>query len=345
MSAPKLGFEETLQQTVVLQDLCSGCAACILVCPFGCLEYFEEKPKLIKKCEICGICPKVCPRFEFSQATLEKLVFEREHQPEEEFGIHKRLVIAQTTNESILRSCQDGGVVSALLTYAFNNGMIDSAIVSATRKQEPWFPVPRLISTPQEVLDSAGTRYTYSPNLLALQEAVKQKKKSLAFVGTPCQIQSLRKIEAFPLKKYSCIINFTIGLMCTESFTYEGLMKRHVEGVLGVDLNDVTKINIKGKVLITTKSGEIKEISLQEAKQYTRKGCLPCTDFSSELADISTGGLGLSDWTFTIIRTKKGEEIFDSAEKVGAVRTRPAEEEKFAMNLLVKLSRRKRKTG
>jgi len=345
MSAPKLGFEETLQQTVVLQDLCSGCAACILVCPFGCLEYFEEKPKLIKKCEICGICPKVCPRFEFSQATLEKLVFEREHQPEEEFGIHKRLVIAQTTNESILRSCQDGGVVSALLTYAFNNGMIDSAIVSATRKQEPWFPVPRLISTPQEVLDSAGTRYTYSPNLLALQEAVKQKKKSLAFVGTPCQIQSLRKIEAFPLKKYSCIIRFTIGLMCTESFTYEGLMKRHVEGVLGVDLNDVTKINIKGKVLITTKSGEIKEISLQEAKQYTRKGCLPCTDFSSELADISTGGLGLSDWTFTIIRTKKGEEIFDSAEKAGAVRTRPAEEEKFAMNLLVKLSRRKRKTG
>jgi len=124
MSAPKLGFEETLQQNVVLQDLCSGCAACILVCPFGCLEYFEERPKLIKKCETCGICPKVCPRFEFSQAALEKLVFERERRSEEEFGIYRRLVIARAANDSILRLCQDGGVVSALLTYAFNNGVI-----------------------------------------------------------------------------------------------------------------------------------------------------------------------------------------------------------------------------
>ncbi len=345
MSAPKLGFEESLQQRVVLQDLCSGCAACVLVCPFGCLEYFEERPKLIKKCEICGICPKVCPRFELSQAALEKLVFERERRPDDEFGIYKRLAIAQATDDSILRSCQDGGVVSALLTYAFNAEVIDSAIVSATRKEEPWFPLPRLISTPQEVLDSAGTRYAYSPNLLALQEAVRQKKKSLAFVGTPCQMQSLRRIEAFPLRKYSGIIKFTIGLMCTESFTYEGLMKRHIEGVLGVRLNGVAKINIKGKLLVTTKSGEIKTVPLQEAKQYTRKGCLPCADFSSELADISTGGLGLSGWTFTVIRTKKGEEIFDGAEKAGAVRTRPAEGEKFAMDLLVKLSKRKRKTA
>jgi len=344
MAAPKLGFEETLQEQVIVKELCSGCAACILVCPFGCLEYFEAKPKLIKKCEICGICPKTCPRFEFPQAALEKLVLERERQPDEEFGVYRRLVVARATDDNILRSCQDGGVASALLAYSLNNGVIDSAVVSGVSKEKPWFPLPRLISTPEEVLQCAGTRYTYSPNLLALQEAVQQKRKSLAFVSTPCQIQSIRKIEAFPLKKYSGILRFTIGLMCTESFTYEGLMKKHIEGVLGVDLNDVKKMNIKGKVLITTGSGEIKTISLQEAKQYTRQGCLPCTDFSAELADISTGGLGLSGWTFTIIRTKKGEEIFDSAERAGAIRTKPVEEEKFALDLLVRLSKKKRKT-
>jgi len=343
VSAPKLGFEESLQENVVLKELCSGCAACVLVCPFNCLEYLEERPELTKKCEICGICPKVCPRFEFSQASLEKLVFERERHPNDEFGIHRRAIIAQAADDNILRSCQDGGVVSALLTYAFNNGMIDSAIISDISKEKPWFPIPQLISTPQDVLRCAGTRYTYSPNLLALQEAVQQKKKSLAFVGTPCQVQSLRKLEAFPLKKYSSIIRFTIGLMCTESFSYEGLMKKHIEGVLGVKLDNITKINIKGKVLVTTKSGETKAIPLQVAKQYTRKGCVSCTDFSSELADISAGGLGLNGWTFTIIRTKKGEEIFEGAQKAGAVRTRPVEEEKFAWDLLVRLSRKKRK--
>jgi coenzyme F420 hydrogenase subunit beta len=204
-------------------------------------------------------------------------------------------------------------------------------------------PVPRLVSTPDEVLECSGTRYTYSPNLLALQEAVKQKKKSIAFVGTPCEIQAIRKIEAVPLKKYSGILKFTVGLMCTESFTYEGLMQKHIQGVLGINPADVKKLNIKGKVLVTAKSGDVKAMPLAEAKQYTRKGCLPCSDFSSELADISAGGLGLTDWTFSVIRSAKGEEIFDSAVKAGALRVRAAEEEKFAMDLLVKLSRKKRK--
>ena len=345
MSTAKQSFEESLGEKVVTKEICSGCAACVLVCPFGCLEYFEERPNLIKKCEACGICPKVCPRLDFPQATLEKLTFDRERLPAEEFGVYKRLVIAQATDQDILENCQDGGVVSALLTYAMRNGIIDSAVVSATTPEKPWFPVPRLITTPQEVLESAGTKYTYSPNLLALQEAVKQKRKAVAFVSTPCQIQSIRKIEAFPLKKYSSIINFTIGLMCTESFTYSGLMQKHIQQILGMNLNEVKKINIKGKVLVTSNSGEVKAIPLQEAKQYTRKGCLPCTDFSAEFADISTGGLGLNGWTFTIIRTKKGQEIFEAAETAGAIRTRPVEEEKASLDLLVKLSRRKRKTG
>jgi len=345
MSTQKQGFEETLLENVVLKEICAGCAACVLVCPYGCLEYFEEKPNLIKKCETCGICPRVCPRFEFSQTALEKMVFERERRSDEEFGIHRRMAIARATQENVRQSCQDGGVVSALLIHALNNGIIDSAIVSATSQTKPLFPIPKLVSTPQEVLECAGTRYTYSPNLLALGEAIRQKRKSLAFVSTPCQIQATRKIEAFPLKKYSNLVKFTIGLMCTESFTYVGLMQKHIQETLGVNLNDVVKINIKGKVLVTTKTGEIKAVPLQEAKQYTRKGCLPCTDFSAELADISAGGLGLSGWTFIVIRTDKGEEVFDSAEKAGAVQVRPFDEEKGALDLLIKLSKKKRKTG
>jgi len=344
MSAPKLSFEESLQENVVLKELCAGCGACVLVCPFTCLDYFEENPRVVKKCEVCGICPKVCPRYDLSPTALEKMVFTRERNPTEDFGIYKRLVIAQANDKNTLLACQDGGVVSSLLTYALNNGIIDGAIVSATSAEKPWFPVPRLASTPKEVLECAGTRYSYSPNILALQEALKQKKKSLAFVGTPCQIQAARKIEAVPLKKYSSLLNFTVGLMCTESFTYQGLMEKHIQGTLGIGLSDVEKMNIKGKVIVTTKSGQVQTIPLAEAKKYTRKGCIPCTDFSAELADVSTGGLGLSEWTFTVIRTQKGREVFDGAERVGMLKTKPVEEEKAALDLLIKLSRRKRKT-
>ncbi len=341
---PKLSFEEILDK-VVSAEKCAGCAACVIVCPIGCLEYSEEKPKLVNKCTACGICAKVCPRYDFSRPAIEKFVFGRERKPEEDFGIHRRIVIAQASDKSILQVCQDGGVVTALLMFALENGLVDGAIVSGVDKDRPFYPVPRLASTPQEALECAGTRYSYSPNLLAFQEGIKQKKKSLAFVGTPCQIHALRKIEMVPLKKYSKPLRLTIGLMCTESFTYEGLMEKHFQRELGINLHDISKINIKGKVLVTSKSGETKAVPLADAKKYTRKGCLPCTDFSSELADISTGGLGLNGWTFTIIRTEKGEELFESAERKGLLKTRPVEEEKRAFDLLIKLSKRKRKAS
>ncbi len=344
MSFPKLSFEETLLEKVVLKDICMGCGACVVVCPFRCLEYSEGKPKLVKKCEVCGICPRVCPRYSWSWAELEKMVFGRERKPDEEFGIYQRVVLAQTTDKNMMQSCQDGGVVTALLTFALQNGIIDGAILSGLSSEKAFYPIPILATTHEDFLKCAGTRYTYSPNLLVLPEAIKERQ-SLAFVGTPCQIHSIRKMEAAKLKKYVDKIKFKIGLMCTEAFTYEGLMEEHVQQKLGVSLRDIKKVNIKGKVLITTNSGDTKAIPLAEAKQYARKGCLPCTDFSAELADISAGGLGLSDWSLIIIRTENGDGLFKEAEKSGLIRTRPVEEEKNAFDLLIKLSKKKRKSA
>ena len=338
---PKMSFEESLGK-VVLAEECMGCAACVVVCPFGCLEYVNEKPEEVEECRDCGICAQVCPRYELPWPALEEFTFGRERDTKEEFGIYRRIVVAQSNDKDVLKVCQDGGVVTTLLTSAFRNGIIDGAAISGTDEDRPFYPVPKLATTPSQVLACAGTRYSYSPNLLAFNEGVKLKRTSLAFVGTPCHIQGLRRIQVFPLKKYAERLSFAIGLMCTESFTYEGLVEKYIQNELGVDPYDIKKMNIKAKVLVTTKSGEVKVIPLKRAKQYTRKSCLLCTDFSAELADISVGGLGLSGWTLTIIRTEKGEEIFDKAEEAGLLKTKPAEEEKRALDLLVKLSRKKR---
>lgn len=143
-------------------------------------------------------------------------------------------------------------------------------------------------------------------------------------------------------EKYAAPLKVLIGLMCSESFTYEGLMKEYISDKLGINLQDIVKMNIKGKMLITTKS-EVKAIPLAEVKQYVRRSCGFCQDFSSELADISAGGLGLESWTFIIIRTKEGEEFFSVAEKSGALEVKPLEGNESALNLLVKLSAKKHK--
>jgi len=340
----KASFEETLG-THVLPSLCIGCATCVAVCPFDCLDYVNEKPFLVRECRSCGICAQVCPRYRLSVPELERFVFDRERRNDEEFGIFRRTVVAQTADQKIRKVCQDGGVVTTLLVCALNKGLIDGAVLSGVSETEPLKAVPKLATTMKEIVDCAGTRYTYSPSMLALKEGILQKKKSLAFVGTPDQIQAFRRIQALPLKKYSEAVAFTVGVFCSECFTYDGLVKRLMQKELGIDAAKVAKINIKGKILVTTKSGKVKEIRLKEAKQHVRNCITQCSDFSAELADISVGGLGLEGWTFTILRTEKGLDLFQEAENKGLIRTRKAEEENQVLDLLVKLSKKKRENA
>jgi coenzyme F420 hydrogenase subunit beta len=344
MSFAKISFEDSLAKNVVTTEKCVGCGTCVVVCPFGCLEYAEGEPRIIKECKICGICAQVCPMYEWSWSKVENFVFGRERKAEEEFGIYRKLAIAKAKDSEILKVCQDGGVATALLSFALEKGIIDCAIVSENNREKPFYPIPRLATTRKEILECAGTKYSYSPNILTLTEALKQKKTSIAFVGTPCQIRAIRKIQASGLKKYSASLKFLIGLMCSECFTYEGLMKKHIRETLGVNLSAIKKMNIKGKMLITTES-EVKAIPLTDVKQYVRKSCRFCDDFSSELADISIGGLGLDGWTFGVIRTKEGQEVFETAEKAGVLETRPIEKGEFALSLLLKLSAKKRKSA
>lgn len=342
MNSIRISFEDSLKKLVVDLEKCLGCRTCIVVCPFSCLDYNGEKPILVKECKNCGICAQACPQYSWVQSEVEKLVFGRKRKLEEEFGVYRKLVIAQATDSQIHQVCQDGGVVTALLIFALKEGVINGAIVTAEEPEKPLYPHPILATTTREILQSAGTKYFYSPNIFALAEAINQKKSNIAFVGTPCQIRVIRKMEMSGLKKYTAPLKFLIGLACSECFNYEGLMKSYIHGKLGINLSRIRKMNIKGKMLVTLDS-ETVPIPLAEIKQYARENCRSCKDFSAELADISVGGLGLENWSFVIIRTEKGEELFSKAERAGAIKTRNVNEEPNTLNLLKKLSKRKHK--
>lgn len=270
---------------------------------------------------------------------LETLVFGRERRKKEVFGIYHRTTAAQATDEKIRRLAQDGGVVTALLIHALNTGYISAAIVSSVDPIKPLYPVPKIASNTAEILACAGTRYFYSQNLLALAP-VAEKGIDLAFVGTPCQINALRKMQTAGTKKYNSV-KLLIGLMCSECFDYETLVEKHLHTELGLNLKDIIKINIKGKMIITMKNDTIHTLPLSEVKKYARKTCRSCRDFSSELADISVGGLGLEGWSFVVVRSERGEQLFSSAEKAKIIQTRNTDAEKNALNLLCKLSSRK----
>ena len=139
MSSKKIGFENSLLTEVVQTGKCASCGTCVVVCPFGSLELAKGKPNLVKECKVCGICAQACPRYDWEMAKAEDFVFGRVRKPEEEFGVFRRIAIAQAKPTDIQKARQDGGAATAMLVAALQNGLIDGAVVSEKAKKNPSF--------------------------------------------------------------------------------------------------------------------------------------------------------------------------------------------------------------
>ena len=126
---------------------------------------------------------------------------------------------------------QDGGVVSALLVAALAAGEIDGALVTrpSDDPDEPWKGVA---TSPPPPRRSTTRRAAYYNQTMALAELDLSKydlpaKPRIAVVGTPCEIQGIRAMQArrWPTGAHRVdAVVLTIALLCTKSFDYEGLM-------------------------------------------------------------------------------------------------------------------------
>lgn len=301
------------------------------------MGYRAERPVLIGDCKFCEICVKVCPRYDFDVGAVEERSFGRRREADEDFGVSRRIVVARSASGDVLKHAQDGGVATVLLKKALEDGIIDAALVSGFEASDPWVPVPKVASSTDDLMACAGTRYSFSPNLLALPEALK-KFKRIAVVGTPCTISGVRKMQLLGLK-LSKSIKLLLGLMCAECFSFDCLMKdRMAEN--GIDLHSITKVNIKGRFLVELRDGTTREIPLKDIKSCSRKSCAACDDFSSEYADISLGGVGLSGSTLVIARSSVGEGLL--LDSLGLLEVEGTEVTRPSLELVSRLSRAKR---
>jgi coenzyme F420 hydrogenase subunit beta len=341
---------------VVETNLCTGCAACVMACPRDVLEYDHAETYHPFNVELstaaddcvhgqrgCDICTRACPRFRDWEVECDQALFGRAREPEEVTGVRRGVFLARATDPAVLAAGQDGGLVSALLVWGLATGRIEGALTSRLSATRTWDGEPFLATTREEVLEAAGSRYTYAANPLAMKEAERRGLRRLALVGMSCQASINGTLQARRVNKYARRIELTLGLLCSKSFGYDGL-RQVVTEEYGVPLEDVAKVNIKGRFQLWRRStGEQVEIPLKQLAQATREGCKLCPDFAAEHADIATGGLGQRDgWTLAVVRTARGEEWLTEAEAAGVVTVRPGEEDPAALALMAKLAARSR---
>ena len=264
-------------------------------------------------------------------------------------GTYKEAVAARSTDKRIQEVAQDGGIASALLIYALENNIIEGAVVAGDPGDD-WVPVPEIATTADEVLAAAGTKYSMSPNVWGIKEAARQYGiESIGTVVTPCQMQGIRKMQAYPFSTRFIAdkINLLIGIFCMENFPMASL-DTFTKGLMDVDLDKVTKMDIgKGKFWIYTEgSDEPQGIPIKSTHGYEQAGCNVCNDYVCEFADISTGSVGAPDgWSTVLTRTGAGVDVFSAVVDAGLIETKPMDDVKPGLGLLEKLAKGKKDKG
>ena len=345
---------------IVTTDVCCGCAACVLVCPHHVLDYDFGMEKPYQTDELapdncshgetgCDLCARACPRLDNETGLwrhdwpeLERMLFGRTRERDETIGVYRHHLLARASDPDVCERGQDGGVGSAIILHGLATGALDGAAVSGFDGNQ--MTEPKLVTTRDEVLGTARSRYTYCATPLALRDAWNRKLRKIAMVGVSCEVSAAPMMAMSGVRKWSNRIALTVGLMCSETFLPEPFLVQKLQGEYGIDMSRVAKINIKGKIIVTMDDGRDVDISLDECRGLARDwGCTFCPDFGAEHADISLGGLGMEGWSYVVIRTERGETYWNEMVDAGVVDTRPADEEPEVVDLGVRLARRQRR--
>ena len=291
---------------------CSGCGACVAVCPADAISFEEGEmvtcPRTNGYCKQvtdtvnCGACYEVCPRVG--------------NQPAETIGNYLELMTAKATFE--VPHKQSGGAVTAILANALDEGLID-AIVTVTEDRWTLKPSSAIITKTDVLIQQAGSRYSWWVPLLAALKyaAVGHKYRRIAVIGVPCAVQAvarMRESDNDLLKPYGKAIRLVIGLFCTETFDYNALILGKLKTHYKLEPHDIKKLNVKGKLEVLKQDGSTTIVPLAELETCIRKGCHFCTDLTAVFSDISAGAIGSPQGSTTlIVRTPTGKGFVSSA--------------------------------
>jgi len=295
--------------SVVKEDLCAGCGTCLALCPLSAINMVKDNSRGIyvpqidwETCNHCGICFEVCPGHlvDFEQLNMSIFASKPEHRA---LGYHLNCYTGYATDSSLRYNSASGGLVTALLIFALEEGLIDGALVTDMSRENPLEPEPFIAKTREEIISAARSKYCPVPANIALREILKEDGK-YAVVGLPCHIHGIRKAEKVD-KALKAKISLHLGIFCGHSPSF--LATEFLLWQRGIAKEDVVKIDYRGEgwpggISIYLRDGQRIFIPHFEVWEFLDlvfipRRCMLCCDGAAELADISFGDAWLPEFS------------------------------------------------
>jgi coenzyme F420 hydrogenase subunit beta len=314
-----------LEREVLKENLCTTCGACVGLCPY--FSNFQGRVVMMESCKVTqGRCYAFCPRTTTDLEDIYRFISGRGYEAEA-IGPMREIFMARATDRRSPTKRQYGGVVTTLMAFALEKGLVNAAAMVAPGDQ--LLPEVTLLSNSKEVFGCAGTRYVVTPVLEAFNRGARGEKKRLGVVGLPCQVLALSKMRLSPLENKNNIhkLQLVIGLFCTWALPYKEFSK-FIKKEMKVD--GIKKFDIPpppANIFQVFKGKEKREFPLDEIRPMVRPTCQVCLDMTAELSDLSVGAVeGVRGWNTVIVRTEKGKELIESVLRKGLIRKAPLPE-------------------
>lgn len=308
------------------RQLCIGCGACVEICPY--FKNYKGKTAQLFPCTLeQGRCYAYCPKAEVDLDALNRHIRNMPYDGSP-LGDCREVLVARAAGELKKGVFQSGGTVTALLTVALKNGMIDAA---ALTDHKALIPMPRLVTRWKDVARCATSKYMAAPTLSSVNMAVRQGYQRIGVVGTPCQVVAAAQMRFNPLgiDAHRVPLSLTVGLFCNWALDTRQLIDLLAQRL---ELDRIVRMDIPpppaSVLVLDTGDGRV-EISLSEIKPLIPQTCFICPDLTSELADVSVGMFeGKPGWNTLILRSDKGARLLELARNEGYIETAnfPAED-------------------
>ncbi|OQX21929.1 MAG: hypothetical protein BWK75_02045 [Candidatus Altiarchaeales archaeon A3] len=349
-------------KNIVKKRLCCGCGTCIGICPADALKMeINEKGFYIpeineKKCTDCSICSKVCPQINKTNNfdELNKFVFGKTLK-DKVLGNYINFYTGHSTDENLRFEASSGGVVTQLLVTVLEKGIIDGALVTRMKKDDPLISEPFIARTKDEIISAMSSKYCPVPANVMLKEIIKSKKnEKFAVVGLPCHIIGIRKAEMINKKLQEKIVLF-IGIFCTCNISFFGT--DFILKYKGVKKENVKSIRYRGNgwpgcMQIEKNNG--RNIILPHFSVlyfgaifpcFTNINCKKCNDHISFFSDISIG----DPWgikkdpkgsSLLISRTVFGEQIIKISSNLNHIEIKDMKKDVLFIHPTIKMQQK-----